>query len=333
MSAYCTAADLVKVFADIASYDRKITLPEYDFTTYAANIYQLTDAGSVAQLYIDGAVGTQETSIAVLLAHGHWYYDATADTLYVYLDATPTSYRIQAAPETWETAVTNAITDASDYLESLLDIRYPRPIPKTDGAYDYAIVRATALLACVDLVQATDPQAPVLPGLREQLWNDTGTGLLDRLGRGEIKLGWELTASDAGQIAGRVLSTGTTGYPTAPQGIGTTEYDQEIIEIVTGATITAGTENTTVTYRTRNLQGEELVAETLITGYHQTTGLMDVRFVPGKYTAGDTWTLTSTAHDPGTGSVRQIEVTRCAGDYGGHLRRCRRYSPTGCRCR
>jgi hypothetical protein len=316
MPDYCATTDLQKVFVDIGNYDRKLRLSRNDWTVYSGDIDQLYDTGAVGILYRNGvSMGAPEATLNVVDADGEWFYDATADRLYAYNPNAASTYDWQMAPTTWETAQANAITNASAQLETELDNRIQRPIPQSNrtgglATYDYVIMKATALLACVMLVEASDPAANVIADLRSQLYGDDG--IITRINRGDLRLSFEWTRSDGGSLEEGTINAATTGRPIDAVGAPTVAYNRYKIAIGTGGTLEEGVDNTDITFTVTDLEGNATQGETVIdqTGYHGIGGGYSVRFIPGVYTADDFWWLRVTGVAPNTSVIQQIRTVR-----------------------
>lgn len=321
---YCTPDDLRKYFANLPRFDQKRKLNEGAFVSasFGTDVFALYDSGRIGVLYRDGRdlSAGKKTDSGDISANGDWYYDEIEDVLYMQVDTgeTPSDDRLfwDCAPNTYLNILGDACKIGSAKLESELDTRFPRPIPpgeNTEEHYDYEVIEISARLAIIHLITTTDPSNVQAEIHRSTLTNETETGLLDRLNAGDIKLSFEQTRSDSGgdQIIPSSVDAATTGYPTDAQGETTVLFQRIHIIIVVGGDFTTGTAQETLTYKTADIQGNQIVGETLIDGQHQDIGCgIKVRFVPGKYTADDTW-RTDVAQQPNsTSTMVQSRVTR-----------------------
>lgn len=318
MSIYIIDSDLTKVFSGIDNFDLKQDLDEQSFVTVSGIVYELNDAGSVVIMYRKGEdLGAAQADAGSVITENQWYYDSDQDKLTFATNTTPGNLRLEYAPQTWQSAKDEARERASEEVESYLDTKFPRPLPKTQHThssreYDYMLIKITSILAVIDLMSGSDPKSAVAKSFREQLWNEEGTGYLDRVNKGEIRFSFEVTDSDrTGTIEEIIVDTTTTGAPVDPIGFTTVTFGVALITVDTGGTITQGVENDTVTYSVTDGEGNEVISETDITTLYQSVGMgVSVRFTPGIYVAGDQWKI-ELKGTPGTASqFRTISFSR-----------------------
>ena len=307
---YCDA-DLKKYFANIDQYDLKKTLSD-EWVVHSEAVDKYADCGSVTKLYRNGVdLGTAKGALGSIAADGDWYYDSAADLLYCQNTNEANTYEFQVSPLSWADAKTAAISDGAKWLESMLDGRFPRPLPKNnDGTYDFILQRANGLLACILLIRSTDPTDSAAGQLLNELFNDAGNGMLDLLNAGKIKLGFEVSREGA-ILSDGALNSATTGYITDIQGTPNVAYDKFKVLIGASGTLTTGTENTTITYTVTDSQGDLIHSAEYIDGYYQPLGGgIYGRFVPGVYTSGDYWFITVTGYPNRSATTGQIKVVR-----------------------
>jgi hypothetical protein len=320
---YCVVADLQKYVSTIDSYDLKVELADFEFQSLGSDVFQLDDSGSVIIAYRNGVdLGAAAANVGAVSSDGDWFYDAALDRFTIKLGAsdspTDADIRLQRAPETWADAKTYAVQLGQSKVEQELDERFPRPLPKvadnpTGDDYDQAVVELNALYACVHLIKSSGSDDWL--AVQNRIFNEQETGILDRLNAGEIKLSFELTRSDDGQIKAISLDAATTGDLVDAIGTPSTDYEVYLITIGTGGTLTAGTENTTIDYTVTDSQGSEVQGATIITGLFQAMGGgMSARFTSSAdglvYTAADKWSLTVQTEGVDTSVVGTITMTR-----------------------
>lgn len=305
---YCNA-DLKRYYTNIDEYDLKKTLMD-EWAVHSANVDVYQDAGAVANLYRDGKdLGDAQASIVACDADGKWFYDSTADALYCYNANDSDTYEFAVSPYDWSDAKSNAITDGAEWLEGMLDNRFPRPLPKnSDGNYDWVLERINGLLACIILIRSTDPTSEVIAQIMSEVTNENENGLLDLLNMGKLKLGFEITKNEGDITTGTTDAT-TTGFIEGVRGKPSVSWEKYSITIGTGGTLSQGTENTTVTYSVVDSQGNSIITDQFITGRFQPLGGgMEGRFAQGVYVADDTWYLTVTGVPSDTSVVYSMRV-------------------------
>lgn len=319
--AYCTTADLSKYFTPISNYDRKISLPDFEFVSLGSDKFQLDDAGACVVMYKNGEdLGAAAANVGAVASEDDWFYDSALDRLTIKLGSgeTPSDsdIRLESAPVDWADAMTEATQVGSNKVDQNLDRRFPRPIPYatdnyTGASYDQAVVELAALYGCLHLMQSSGVDASEWMPIKDRITNEEENGILDLINSGGITLSFELTKSDDGQIKEVLIDAATTGYPTDVIGQPTVSYDVFLITIGTGGTLTAGTANTTITYSVTNMEGDTTQGEQLIDGLFQAIGGgMSARFVPGIYTADDKWSLTVQTEGVNSSSIGQIRMRR-----------------------
>ena len=315
---YCSSSDLQKYYSPVDNYDLKMDMPNFEFVDQGSDVFQLNDAGAVIVAYRDGLdLGAAAATVGAISSENDWFYDSALDRFTIKLGSSEvaTDYRFQRAPMDWADSKTEACEIGSNQVNQFLDVRFPRPLPKisdneTDAEYDQAVVEMTAILACVHLIKSSGSEDWV--DLEARVFNEDGTGILDRLNKGEIKLSFELTKSDEGAITEVTTDASTTGYLTDAIGTASVDgYEVYLVKISVAGTLTAGTINTDAKYVVTDSQGNEIVASTLITGLYQTIGGgMSARWTPGVYKENDLWTLKVQTKGVDTSDIGVIRMVR-----------------------
>lgn len=322
---YCVVADLQQYFSPIDNYDGKMTLPDFEFTDLTGDKFELGDSGSCIVMYKNGVdLGSAQANVGAVDASGKWFYDSALDKLTIQLGSgeTPSDadIKLERAPLDWADAKTKAVQIGTNKVDQNLDKRFPRPLPKvednaTGDSYDQAVIELNALYSCLHLMQSSGVSESEWMPVQDRITNEAENGILDLINKGEITLSFELTKSDDGQLKEIAIDAATTGYPTDAVGEPSVKYDVYLIAIGTGGTFTTGTENTTITYSTTNLDGDSIQGTTLIDGSFQAIGGgMSARFVSSTsglvYTAGDKWSLTVQTEGVDTSIIGVIRMNR-----------------------
>tara|TARA_Y100001973_G_C5193326_1_gene332440 strand:+ start:750 stop:1964 length:1215 start_codon:yes stop_codon:yes gene_type:complete len=142
-----------------------------------------------------------------------WFYDEHKNRLIMWAYKNPNDDLIIESGEDYKTYVDRMLVNGAQELSSLLDGRFPRPIPPVflDGAstseYDYPLIRANALLTASYMVQTKDIE--YAEQLYSQVTNAEGTGLADRINSGAIKLAFEIDKTDSSGDIVEITNTGT----------------------------------------------------------------------------------------------------------------------------
>ena len=313
---YITWSDVRSVLATVDDFDLKIPLDEERFV--AATQDTMSNCGYVARLYRDGVdLGDAEATAVAVDADGEWFYDSAADMLYTFNTNNPDTYEWMASPDTLANVQARFMNTGAEMFEAV-NPRFPRPLPKTDrsysgASYEAGIVKGVALFAAREAIINSDPGSPELFKVESQLWNETETGLIDLIKKGELKFEFELTASDEhGEIVPGTLNASTTGYPQETFGEASVPFAKVKASIVTGGTITYGTANATVTYQVTDGDGDSLVSATLldIDDIQPIGHGVSISWAPGVYTANDFWYIYIRNHSTSSGIIGSFDLVR-----------------------
>ena len=300
---YCdTTTDLLFIEPYLGEYDHKRVLASNFITTDTTNLYQLMNTGYVEQLYRDGIEMTVVTDTPN--ADNEYNYSSSTDSFQFFLASSSVSALNSAvfeASRDWSSLKTEAVKRASDFIRNYLPFPiYPnKGVGTTDAVgndYPEIIVRSTAVMAVESLVRPYDQEKA--DTIKSQAINEEGSGWLDMLRTGQISLySSESEQKYKGILSPVTVNANTTGSVVDVKGRASTQWDVIKIVIANGGTITAGSENTSVTYSTftRNEKGLKLnqntTAEVIDCGWQAVGHNMWVRFAPGLYTTSDEWQL------------------------------------------
>ena len=208
--AYCTNRELKDIFPSIDEFDTKT--PIYGWVVDSGSRYKAEDCGLITQLFASGEnLGSAQASSGAVDTNGEWYY--TDDVCYYYNDVSNPNDLLMESGEDWSDLRTRYISNASRYLDSMLDSMLPREQFKDqDGNYDYIIVRTTALLACSFLIRASDPTSEIA----DALFNEANVNIAS-LNEGKTKLSWQTTGDASmgvireGSVSGALRIVDTKG--------------------------------------------------------------------------------------------------------------------------
>lgn len=312
---YCNlTSDLIRAYASV--YDN-ITAREVTGFTLASGqtiTYQTLGIGYTAQVFQDSKLLTSRSSIALVEANaGSFYYDSTNYILYVSCtdSVDPDGNHTIETGVDKVTFLTECRAIAQGRFESLLDTRFPRPLPESRyGAsylarkYDDDIVMAVAKLTCSIALSSFNPTSAAENDLPSRLENEAKKIITDH-NEGLRKFTWELTSKESGSAEIMPFSVSGDGMI---QIYGTYNGSADIImrvKIITGgATGTAtykystddGTtyNDTAITTSARWISiGSGTEFGEIFNPYEVTTGGLFIRFDDrgSTFTADDTWKL------------------------------------------
>ncbi len=293
---YCAEADLRTIYPNIAKYGKKRVVAGWVADSALTDRYKSGSVGSISQLYKDGIeLGSAEANLAAVTSNGKWYYDSDLDVVYYFNSADNPNELDIAAGTDWSTLVADVILRASNEVSAIIG----KPIFKhrdKDNNYDSVIVHSTAALACGFLIRPSNKELADSLELRyNNDFDEFPKGILQKIRDSEISLSSEINpALGVGILVEDSLNSSTTGGIDDIRG-SAIDNDTLEISIVNGGTFSYGTANTTITYQVKGksstgLMTSTFVSATAINGDYQTlTNGMELRFVPGVYTTGDSW--------------------------------------------
>ena len=217
---YASQSDLEMYYPAYSQFDAKRQIFGWA-TTGTSNLYIARDSGLVTQLFADGEdLGDAEANSGVVNVNGEWYYDSALDTAYYFNDASSPADLVMEGGIDNATYFDQMLVNASMELNNLLDRRYPTPIPKyaqfdantayssSATEYDAIIIKSTCYICVANLLRTNNRQeeADYYQGL---VTNLDGSGLVDRLNKGEYKLSFEVDSDDSKGKIRTITKTGS----------------------------------------------------------------------------------------------------------------------------
>jgi len=147
--------------------------------------------------------------------NNQWYYDNLSDQLIIYSAPTrsPNDDIVIESGEDYKTYIDRMLSNGAMELNGLLDARFPRPIQpvfldgNTTAQYDYPLVRCNALITASYMVQTKDLEHA--EQLYNQVTNSEGTGIADRINKGDITLAFEVDKTDSSGDIVEIINTGS----------------------------------------------------------------------------------------------------------------------------
>ena len=295
---YCTHKELKRVFPQLDSFDNKKQI--YGWTEVTTNKYAAHNSGIVSQLFADGEdLGPAQSAHTDLNVEGEWFYNSAEDVCYYYSASNPLD-KLMEGGEEFTTMVTQYRTDASRYLDSMLDPNMPREAFKDkSGNFDYLIIRTTALIAANFMIKSHDPNSELANALMTEAMLN-----IENINEGKAALSFQVTRDSSQGIIRDVSYTDGSIRPVDTRGEWSGTYDLIKVAITTGGRI--GTATYSVwTKDSEKLKNHQVVTDEIINGdYQDLAGGLEIRF------AGDDMNPDSgsTANFSGTPDEWEIEV-------------------------
>tara|TARA_R100000808_G_scaffold24122_1_gene54792 strand:- start:11 stop:970 length:960 start_codon:yes stop_codon:yes gene_type:complete len=310
---YCTHQELKRVFPQVDEFDTKA--PIYGWEVSSGSLYVAHDCGLVNQLFADGKdLGAAQSSSGAVNVNDEWYYDSTNDVVYYYNDASNPADLLMESGQEFTAMVTQFRTDASRYLDSMLDPNLPaNQLKDKSGNFDYMIIRTTALLCAALMIRATDPTSEMASSIMEE-----AQGNIDALNNGKAALSHQNTADASKGVIRDVTYTGTV-RPVDTRGHYTGTFDLIKIKITTGGAI--GTAKYSVWVKDADKlgmnDGNQVVTDEIINGdYQSLSSGLQVRFSGTNFDStaavNDIWEVEAQgwSEEVDTNSLKPIRMTR-----------------------
>jgi len=299
---YATQSDLQNYFNRFGDFDQKVQL--YNPVT-VSNLHQFHNCGLVQVLFINGNEVTGAEEGSEPNSNGEWRYVEAEDVLQYYdstLSSTTVNEQVFEAGIDFSDFIDQQLVNSSLELNNLLDARFPMPLEKskqidTDTAvvssaeeFDPIVIKATCYITAANLIRskmAGDVDADYYYGL---VSNTEGTGIVDLLNAGKIKLSFEVSnKSSKGSIRYRNVS-GTMDIVELYGDYSGEKYD--LLKVEVEATGVYGTGTFKVHYHSDDKIFGAVTTTEKITGglQHIHNGLYG-RFQGASATDGDIWEI------------------------------------------
>jgi len=282
---YCTHKELKRVFPQLDSFDNKKQI--YGWTEVSSNKYGAHNSGIVTQLFADGEdLGPAQSAHTDLNVEGEWFYNSAEDVCYYYSASTPLD-KLMEGGEEFTTMVTQYRTDASRYLDSMLDPNMPKEALKDkEGNFDYIIIRSTALIAANFMIKSHDPNSELANALMEEANMN-----IENINQGRAALSWQVSRDSSQGIVRDVTYTAGQMRPVDTRGEWSGTYDLIKVKIGTGGVLGTATYNVYIKDGD-GLKNQQVITNAVINGdYQSLAGGLEIRF------AGSTDSSTATANN------------------------------------
>lgn len=235
---------------------------------------------TVERGFLDTTTATHSTATDIYIGvtwteENQWLYNSGCDSVLFYATDINPADSLMEAGEDFTTVVTQFRTDASRYLDSMLDPNMPKEAWKDkEGNFDYIIIRTTALIAANFMIKSHDPNSELANALIEEAMQN-----IENINQGKAALSWQVTR-DSAQGVVRDVQYDTAGAirPVDTRGEWVGHYDLLKVIITTGGPL--GTAKYSVfTKDDVKLKNNEVLSNEVIIGdYQPLAGGLQIRF-------------------------------------------------------
>tara|TARA_Y100001973_G_C5186424_1_gene328151 strand:- start:160 stop:1161 length:1002 start_codon:yes stop_codon:yes gene_type:complete len=207
---YASQSDLKNYFNRFGDYDQKVQIFP---TLTSGNLHLFRDSGYVDTLFLNGEeLAAAQSSSGAVDTNGEWFYNSSTNQVEYYnssYSSTTINEQVFEAGIDFSTFIDQQLVNASFELNNIIDKRYPTPIPKhpmydanstAESAvpeYDPIIVRATCYIAASNLIRSKEGVSEEADMYYDKVTNIDGTGIADRLNKGDYKLAYEVDSGDS----------------------------------------------------------------------------------------------------------------------------------------
>lgn len=312
---YCPngEADLRSIYPGIAEADRKRSIDGW--TIESTHLYKSGGTGSIDQLFRDELeLGTAESSVGACTSDGKWHYASDTNTVYLYSNAHPKTYDIEAGTD-WADLVEDSTLRASRTFEAITG-RYPIKHRWATLDYDGIVKDCVAALTVGRLLR---PYNKDLADQLEQKYNYDGDefpkGYMQQIRDKQISLSEDINPQlGEGILVESSIDGDTTGGIDDIRGRAI-DSDTVEIKITTGGTFSYGTASP-VYYQVKGKSSTGFMTSTYISAsringdYQSLAHGLELRFAPGAYKTNDAWYVSVSAEPIDTHqAIRNIRLT------------------------
>ena len=219
---YASQSDLKNYFNRFGDYSQQVqSFP----TLTSGSVHLFRDCGYVDTFFINGEEQAAAQSVgADVDTNGEWFYNAPTNQLEYHnsnYSSTTINEQVFESGVDFSDYIDQQLVNASMELNNLLDRRYPTPIPKytqydantthvsSAPEYDAIIVKATCFIVASNLIRGKEGVSEEADLYYNMVTNMDGSGLVDRLNKGEYKLSYEVDADDSKGKVRTITKTGS----------------------------------------------------------------------------------------------------------------------------
>ena len=207
---YASQSDLKNYFNRFGDYSQKVQIFP---TLTSGSVHLFRDCGYVDTFFINGEEQAAAQSVgADVDTNGEWFYNAPTNQLEYHnsnYSSTTINEQVFESGVDFATFIDQQLVNASMELNNLLDRRYATPIPKytqydantthvtSAPEYDAIIIKATCFITAANLIRSKEGVSEEADYYSNLVTNMDGSGLVDRMNKGEYKLSFEVDSKDS----------------------------------------------------------------------------------------------------------------------------------------
>jgi len=206
---YCNlTTDLVRAYQNIFDIIAPKQLTDWNLTTGQSIVYQVNQTGYVSAVFQDTTPLTSRASISLVASNvGSFFYDSDNDILYVSCtdSVDPDGNHTIEVGVDKETFIGECRAIAQSTIESILDKRFPRPLPESINTYlgrkyDDDFIQAVAKLTCSIAITSVAPQIPDNSDLASRLRAEAIQVITDH-NDGTRSFSFEIVKAEVGSVS------------------------------------------------------------------------------------------------------------------------------------
>ena len=179
---YCNVTtDLTDVYFDVERYKGYLLLDSTKWSLDAGSRYKQEETGYIEALFEDSVtLGDAEANKTAVDSNGEWFYDSTADILYVQCsDGANPNTHVMEKGVSWNTFKTRCRNNAQHRLENRLRKWFPiplRPVISPNVSYNsrtycFEIIKICSILTVCEIIKRLNPLDPIVEKLEKEFDN------------------------------------------------------------------------------------------------------------------------------------------------------------------
>ena len=272
---------------------------------------------TVERGFLDTTTATHSTATDIYIGvtwteENQWLYNSGCDSVLFYATDINPADSLMEAGEDFTTVVTQYRTDASRYLDSMLDPNMPKEAWKDkEGNYDYIIIRTTALIAANFMINSHDPNSELANALMEEAMQN-----IENINQGKAALSWQVTRDSSQGVVRDVVYTSGKIRPVDTRGEWTGTYDLIKVKIIDAGVLGTSTYSVWVKSSTALKNNQVITAEKITGDYQTLAGGLEIRFAGANDSsvaaANDEWEIEvfGKHEDIDSSGGRAVKMTR-----------------------